>query len=940
MLRPTLLPLAVLAFAAAAHAGEAPLVIADFEEGGLKPFEANDQIAIVAEHASSGTHAVKVAPGGALSANGYSGLVADWSKHDVVKFDVFVPGDQNVQLAIQIRDPMDAPNYWAWHNRYTGLAPGMNTVQFPVADIWRGEVLRRDVAGMLDPHAIKRFVIIPQNSPVPLFVDNIRLESFPAPKVEVPGLKAFDVDPVGAPGFVGFTSLTDQDLYAKDKGFGWKPGSQFANTNPGICIRLQPDNLFRDWISLSNAELLVDLPNGKYHVAMQLEDPGAWEYMQNYRKRTVTAEGATVLDESMSCDDFLKKYFRNQDAEDLPGEDPFDKYVETRHPWREFDVVVADGQLNLGFRSEDAYGATLSALVISPVEQAGKTRQFMTFVKEMRRVDWSQSWKGVSKPPTAPIFAGKAGAENQRDGFALYAVSPYAAQEYTGDVSNDPLPAKDAAVSALRLRAAIGETEPATFGLMPGRKLGKVEVTVSSLKGPGGATLPPSSVQVRVGRYRFSRHDGEQSGLYSVRERELRFFNRTEADTLRCDDGMARRFWVIVEVPETAKPGTYQGQVTVTAEKGGKREFPITVEALPFKLPMAKHGFTVYGCGVLPIIYYDEQKKHQMQANETMLKDLSSHGMNYTTEPLYSPNCIWKDGKIEVTNLAEVDAGFELWRRYGFKMDCPVGFPAGGSVDAIIADQPINGMPSTQFIAGWYQGLTDIAKARGWPHPGFCFGDEPNIPDTLNRLTAIHNALHAVSPDIWTCIAYHLESPESVAMMKTVDVHHFKDFSSVEQFKQVKSQAKFLLNCNIGFGRTPFGLHEWRAAKERGTDGCITYSYTGSHIDLFYDLDGRESDYSCSPPRLDGTRDTVAYWECTREGVDDFRYATALAQLAEDGKAPADAVKKAKDLLTEGYELGATKSGKGLRGDGGAIGAADAWRRKAQDLLVVVAGKK
>jgi hypothetical protein len=929
-MRSPVLVLPLLVAAALSARGAEPVVLSDFEDGTVKPFQKDDKVSIVAEHATSGGHAAMVQPGGFLNADSYSGLTADWSKRDLVKFDVFVPGDKNVKLAIQVRDTMNEPGYWAWHNRYTALAPGQNTVQFAVADIWRGEVLRRDVPGMLDPKQIKRFVITLQDSPVPLYIDNIRLESYPAAKVDVPGLKAFDVEPVGAPGFVGFASLTDKDAYAKDKGYGWKAGSSFMNTNANVCIRLHPDNLFRDWISLRDAELQVDVPNGKYHVFLQLEDPSAWELMQNYRHRTVSAEGATVVDQSMSCEDFLKKYFRNQDAEDLPGQDPFDKYVETRHPWTEFDVTVADGQLDLGFRSEDAYGATLSAVVIAPAAEADKTKQFMTFVKEMRRFDWAQSWKPVSKPPTAPAFTGAAATDAKRDGYALYAVSPYAKGDYNGDVSGDPLPAKDPAIKDFHLAAALGETEPATFGLRPARGLGKVEVTVSALKGPGGAELPAANVAVRVGRYRVSRQ-GEQSGLYEIRERELRLFNRTEADVLRCDDGMARRFWIIIDMPEDAKPGSYAGTVTVKAEKGGTRAIPIVIDALPFKLPAPDHTFAMYGTDLLPSVYYPEQAAHVMRDRERMLKDLASHGINSLIGTLVAPTCAWKGDRVEITNLKEVDAAFALCRKYGF-IDTPVAFPNGGTPEALATNQAIQGKPCKEFIEGWYKSLTDIAKANGWPHPYFCYGDEPNIPTTLNQLSAIHNALHAVSPEIWTAIAYHVQSPESEAMMKTVDVHHFKAFCTVEQFKQAKAYAKYMLNCNVGFGRASFGLREWRAANERGTDGCITYSYTGSHIDLFYDLDGRESDYSCAAPRLDGTRDTVANWECTREGVDDYRYARALLALAKDAKAPKATAAAAEALLKDAFDIG---------GEGKAAGipAASAWRTGAQKVLTDAATK-
>ncbi|HYE05779.1 MAG TPA: hypothetical protein VEL07_09715 [Planctomycetota bacterium] len=916
---------------AAASAGEAPLLIAGFEDGTPAPFEVKPGMRIAEENATEGTRALVLEPDAAAIAWNWSGLVKDWSRHDVFCMDVFLPGTEPAQIALQIRDAMDEPGYWAWHNRYTALAPGRNTVQFSVGDIWRGEVLRRDVPGMLDTSGILRLVII-NSSKTPIHIDNVRLQAFAAPKVEVAGMKAFDIEPAGAPGFPGFTSLTDADAYDPAKGYGWKAGSRFANTNRDICIRLHPDNLFRDWLSLNDAELLVDVPNGDYRVWLQLEDPGAWEFMQNYRRRTVAAEGAVVVDQAMGSDDFLDRYFRNQDTEDRPGDDPFARYVETRHPWTTFGATVADGQLSLRFRSEDAYGATLSAAIIVPAGEAAAAERYLAYVAEARRFDWAQAWKPISKPPTAPTLAGPAAAAAKRDGFALRPASAYVDGDYSGAAWGA---APDAVLEKLSIAAALGETEPATFGLLPARELGKVSVSVSALRGPGGAAIPADRVQVRVGRFRFSRHGGDQSGLYNVVECELRSFNRTAADELRCDDGLARRFWVIVDVPADAKPGAYAATVSVQAEKGGKREVPLAVEVLPFALPPAGHAFSVYGCEVVPMAYYPEQAADRARQIEIMLRDLASHGMNYIGDAPIGPRCEWKGDEIQVTNADELDAAFALRRELGF-LDLPVAFPSSSSPLELADGTPIGGRATAAAVGGWYGALTRTAAQRGWPHPYFCFGDEPNVPETMRQLTGAHNALHAVSADLWTGIAYDMGEGKAVELVKTLDVHHLKEFCSVDDFKAVRPIAKLLLNCNVGFGRMPFGLREWRAAIERKTDGAITYAYTGSHVDIYYHLDARERDFSCSPPRRDGSRDTTQHWELTREGVDDFRYARAVKNLADDAKAPAARVAAAKALLEQAYAIGGERSthGYGLGGEGGeAIDRAIAWRRAAQELL-------
>jgi hypothetical protein len=184
-----------------------------------------------------------------------------------------------------------------------------------------------------------------------------------------------------------------------------------------------------------------------------------------------------------------------------------------------------------------------------------------------------------------------------------------------------------------------------------------------------------------------------------------------------------------------------------------------------------------------------------------------------------------------------------------------------------------------------------------------------------------------VSPDIWTEIAYHVQGPEGYELMKTLDVHHLKAFLPVKDFVEAKPHAKLLLNCNVGPARMPYGLCEWRATKEKKTDGCITFAYTGSHVDIYYGLDGREDDYSLSPVRSNGTRSTTAQWEQIRQGINDYRYALALDKLVAD---PAKGA-AAKALLDKAFELGDTK-----RADAdteAVLKQVDAWRADAQKLL-------
>lgn len=880
-----------------------PLVIADFESGNVKPFE--DGTAVT-EHATHGQGAMEVRPGKAAKAYTQTGLPKDWSQYDVVKFDVYNPSEQPVTLNIEINDPK-GNGYWARHNRSVGLAPGANQVEFSIADLWRGELSRRDMEGFLDPAAITNLVM---SAPRPFVVDYVRLEQSAVPKVAVPGLKAFDVGKIGTPVFSGFTALTEKSAYDKAKGFGWTR-SYFGR----MADQMHPDDLFRDWIDCLDAELAVDVPNGKYIVMLQLEDPGYWEYMQNYTHRTVLAEGKVAIDETMTPAQFKERYFRNQDAEDFPGDDPFEKYVEPRHPWHRLEVEVSDGQLNLAFKSPDAMANTLSAVILYPAEQSSKGDEFMAYVKAMRKSSWSQSWKSAVKPIAPGALKGTQASVAARDGYVLWPMSCYEAMSY------NLVPQDDKPIGALEMTATLGDYEPACFGFRATRDVGKVEVSISPLKGPNGRALSADAADVRVGRYRFKRYASNQSALYSIEERELQLFNQTPQNELRCKEDYARRFWITVHVPEDAAPGNYEGSVTLKTQLGGTSTVPLKLSVLNVKLPDPEHLFTMYGLSTLPVTRFTGMEAETRKQREVMFKDLRAHGLNYFWT--WDVKVAWDGKKAVVSNADDLDRDLAMIKALGFKTG-PVEVPAGCTMNDMAGNGPIRGLPKKQFIEAWHKSLTDFFRARGWPHPFFSYGDEPNLPETLNALTAANNAAHEVSPDIWMGIAYHVQSPEGYELMKTLDVHHLKAFLPAKDFIAAKKYSKFLLNCNVGSTRLAFGLKEWVATKEKQTDGCITYSYTGSHVDLYYGLDAREEDYSQAPPRIDGTRATTAQWEQIREGVDDYRYAMALEALTNNSATSAAVTNQAKQLLQEASDIG---------GGNGGMPKVVVWRAAVQKLL-------
>ena len=259
----------------AATPTEAVKRIASFEE--KNPFDGGN---VVSEHATHGTKSLRIA-------RGYVSMSAaqNWTGYDYLKADVHNAAAKPLEVTIEIND-RQTRDYWTRVNYTTVAPPGDSTIILPTA-IYVGEKSRPGRALLLD--GIRRLVFSIGDDPVgPLFVDNIRLErDTETERVKFEGLWAFDVGPPGSPVMEGFTPLDVRKCYTKERGYGWKDAKFWRAFDA-----LQPDPLYRDFICVEKGGLALDVPNGKYHVIVNMDSPsGYWGEYQIYRQRALIVEG-------------------------------------------------------------------------------------------------------------------------------------------------------------------------------------------------------------------------------------------------------------------------------------------------------------------------------------------------------------------------------------------------------------------------------------------------------------------------------------------------------------------------------------------------------------------------------------------------------------------------------------------------------------------------
>ncbi len=254
---------------------------------------------------------------------------------DFLKADLFTEARKPIDLYVEIRDKA-TDGYWTRVNYSTVVPPGKSTLIIPVKQLYVGEKARP--GRMLIVNGITRMVFgIGEGPSAPLFVDNLRLERDDGPaRVSFEGLFAFDFGTGTSPVMEGFTPITPATQYSRGRGYGLKDARVWHAFDA-----LQPEPLYQDFICIEAGGLAVDVPNGRYRVFVNIDNPsGFWGEYQSYRERAIVAEGRPVVRETMDFEAFKAKYFRFWNLDDLPADNTFDKYQKACYREKRFDVDV------------------------------------------------------------------------------------------------------------------------------------------------------------------------------------------------------------------------------------------------------------------------------------------------------------------------------------------------------------------------------------------------------------------------------------------------------------------------------------------------------------------------------------------------------------------------------------------------------------------------
>jgi hypothetical protein len=838
-----------------ASAGPATRLITSFEEK-KSPFSGGT---VVDKFATDGKNALRI-DSSYVSIEG----AQNWQGYDYLKADLHTEADEPQQVYIEIRDKA-TKGYWDRVNYTTVVPPGQSELVLPLRQMYTGEKSRPGRMVMLG--SITRLVISIGKAAAPLFVDNVRLvRDESAQKLDFDGLYAFDFGTKNSPVLEGFTSVNSGTVYSKGRGYGLLNAKVWKAFDV-----LQPDPLYQDFICINSGGFAVDLPNGQYHVFVNMDNPsGYWGEYQVYDKRAVLAEGKEVVSETMNLESFRKKYYRFWNSDDLPTEDTFDKYQKAYFSERQFDVDVTDGQLNIDFKGE-GYACSLSALIIYPQERAADGQKFLKFVEDKRRFYFNNYFKRVLHRPSGELLA-PTDADKAR-GYVLFS------RPCMDDVYYNDTPVKDEIVSTLQASCFAGEYTPLSLGVVPLKNLGNVTVTADDLTGPG--TIASSEISVGFVSYRVSRVTMEGS-VYTIAPRMI-----MPSDTVAVPENITRTFWLSVKTSVGAKPGVYKGLIKIHSEKGGIAQIPVELAIRHGMLDAVDVPAGPWGHTINLPWRGAEVSEWNDQMSARSLRRLRDYGFTSFTGLPVLKFLGFKDGKPQI-DFAIGDAQMKRAREAGFTQPI-ITYCNFTGLNLYAPDtermKAAGFTDYSEFIKAIFTEVQKHADENNWLPVYWNLGDEP-LGDALTR--SIENAeayrkAFPKGPPFFTAASSYSGTDVNDPHFKLGKALHVADWNlhSEDSVKLLHDNGSDWGFYNGG-NRWTYGIYMYKAAKQFGMKFRVSWHWNVVAGDPYFALDCREDDYAWCNNAPDGTLIPSLNFERIREGLGDYRRLLTLARLLKE----------------------------------------------------------
>ena len=725
------------------------------------------------------------------------------------------------------------------------------------------------------------------------------------------GSRAFDFGPPDSPVWEdgGFTAVSAADRYDPERGYGWRDrGGVLAD---GI-LGAQYPVLQRDYVEGRSAaegglrvRFEVDVPNGPYSLLFII---GGAAWPEESGSPVIRAEGTLVpLNSSLKAQDAVlgwsSMHYRGLRTEVEDGRLSIDITG---------DYFLLNGLAVIPARSHAAAQrlerALLEAYYLPVCSLAEDPREVEFANLPEERLESEVDARGGTRAERTSYIPSQADRERGHIAFC---------PDYQDDLFPGALPEPEQTSIRAELQATPGEREPIVLAIRPLRDLAQCDVVCSDLVGSGGV-IPAAHCDVRSVMFGPLSWTTSVKGQYRIGPQAL-----VHTGPSRLADGRTAFWWATIHVPDNARPGRYEGQLTFTARDAEACSVEVVLDVLPFRLasPPNRHvGFFWSPAGYL----MDPETSIEQQ-----FEDMQRHGVtglqSYGFGARFVPRA---DGGCEY-DFTAFDRLVRLKRRYGIVGPIPV-FKAWHQVAQTLGVE-IRSEAFEAGVADFYGAAWAEAKRRGWPEIYFYPWDEPG-GDALETTKYLCELIKRVVPEAKTFITCADHSAQ--VLDDWLDV---RCYASLTEQRVAETRAAGDVPFEYGgvYGGSAFqlryncGFRFWKT----GAVGKYMWVYAWAKGNPWFDLDNTMRETGAVYPGEDVPIPIPAY-EGVREGVDDLRYVYTLRQAIDDALASKDPEQVAAGRAA-GERLGRILAPIGIDGPGELRGGdLDDARRQVAGLIV------
>jgi hypothetical protein len=512
------------------------------------------------------------------------------------------------------------------------------------------------------------------------------------------------------------------------------------------------------------------------------------------------------------------------------------------------------------------------------------------------------------------------------------------------------------------------------LAVVPFADLGKSELALHDLKGDGG-TIPATSIKGHFKNYRsgnlnkamFSRDDW--GSKCDVTEMVL-----LPSLSLEMEKGITQNFWLWMQIPDSARPGTYKGVFTFRPAAGKSTDVPVEIEVYNFALAQdLPDAFGMYGIGVDPTLVDDATRKKVMTDRFTWMREIGLNAITLRTPSITKAN----DGSLTMTydtvplevaravgmgknpqQAMMIENLFILGRYIGYRMP---GSPGPEAVDrAPGMELTLPGFDDL-FIryAGELKktldsfGLPIVANIVDEPREKYVNPWNRNFDDTMKYIALTRKSGNwrvAMNPmrDI-----DHYVNKDYTPFIDACDVMSTHAWPYAEKIiTQTPQKGKTLWLYNCGMDRLTWGFYNWKVQ----STGRWEWHFAFPEEDSFREYKSAEwynpftNNNGYGPPapyaKYPGGMLYQSVFLQVAEGINDARYLYTLEKAIAKPNQDAATVEKAKALLdtirkqipdypkVEGLGTGA---GVGAVKSDQALALTETWRTQIAELLKVLA---